>query len=96
MNMGLPLRIHVCRQPLGIEPTLFEGNPLSDSLTPHSCVFDVYRKRQTADCDLAFDSALGSFIVSRRVDVCISMAGSVLGPFMVYLVHPWSAQCLIV
>lgn len=34
MNMGLPLRIHVCRQPLGIEPTLFEGNPLSDPQSP--------------------------------------------------------------
>lgn len=94
MNMGLPLRIHVCRQPLGIEPTLFEGNPLSDSL-PAFLFFDVYRKRRTADCDLAFDSALGSFIVSRGVDVCISMAGSVLCPFLVYLSIQLSAHCLI-
>lgn len=95
MNMGLPLRIHVCRQPLGIEPTLFEGNPLSDSL-PAFLFFDVHRNRQTADCDLAFDSTLGSFIISRRVDVCISMAGSVLCPFWFTLFIHLSAHYLIV
>lgn len=81
MNMGLPLRIHVCRQPLGIEPTLFEGNPLSD---PYSSFlsFGAHQKRQTADCDLAFDSAFGSLSVDRRVDVCISVAGSVHCPLM--------------